>query len=271
MLPFIQNGHSTTLFLHGRPFTVPDTHRHYQSILEKLEAGDDEGFEELIAPPIVQALQDQEEFSIREGVLCYHGEPQIGNYLADKIAQLWELGKPVEAALNFFRKLMNNPSNRVYEELYKFMEQNEMPLTPAGNFLAYKRIRENYMDLHSGTIDNHVGANPKLPRIKVDDNPNNTCSHGLHVCAFNYLANFSGERVVVCEVNPADVVAIPTDYNHTKMRVTEYKVVGEIPLSTAQHIWASRPVVEDYFEPESNDDYEPYNENIEDENEEFDY
>lgn len=268
MLPFIQNGHSTTLFLHGRPFTVTNTHRYYQQIIEKLETGEDEGFEELLAPPIVQALQGQEEFSIREGVLCYNGEPQTGNYLAGKIAQLWELGKPVEAALNFFRKLMNNPSNRVYEELYKFMEQNEMPLTPTGNFLAYKRIREDYTDSHSGTISNHIGANPRLPRIKVDDNPNNTCSHGLHVCAFNYLADFQGERVVVCEVNPADVVAIPTDYNHTKMRVTEYKVVGEIPLSTAQHIWASRPVVEDYAEPEPIEEDEDLEE---DENEEFDY
>lgn len=33
---------------------------------------------------------------------------------------------------------------------------------------------------------------------------------------------------MVCKVNPADVVSIPTDYNDAKMRCCEYKVVREI-------------------------------------------
>jgi hypothetical protein len=33
---------------------------------------------------------------------------------------------------------------------------------------------------------------------------------------------------MICKVNPADVVAIPNDYNNTKMRVWTYEVVGEV-------------------------------------------
>ena len=77
-----------------------------------------------------------------------------------------------------------------------------------------------------------------MPRQAVDDNPNNTCSHGLHVCSYEYLKNFTGERLVVCKVNPRDVVSIPTDYNHTKMRVCRYEVIQEIPLDSTD--WADR-------------------------------
>jgi hypothetical protein len=68
-----------------------------------------------------------------------------------------------------------------------------------------------------------------VPRNCVDEDPDRTCSHGLHVCSFDYLPHFShaNGHVVVCKVNPADVVAIPRDYNNTKMRVCRYEVVGE--------------------------------------------
>ena len=34
--------------------------------------------------------------------------------------------------------------------------------------------------------------------------------------------------MVICEINPADVVSIPADYNNTKMRVCKYTVIGEV-------------------------------------------
>jgi hypothetical protein len=70
-----------------------------------------------------------------------------------------------------------------------------------------------------------------MDRSKVDDDPQHTCSSGLHVCADEYLKGYatgSDNRTLVVEVNPADVVAVPYDYNFSKMRVCRYKVLAQI-------------------------------------------
>ena len=104
-------------------------------------------------------------------------------------------------------------------------------ITEDGHFLAYKRVRNNYTDLHSGRFDNTVGSNPAMLRNDVDDNRDRTCSRGLHFCAKHYLPSFgagTGNRVMVVKVNPADVVSIPSDYNNAKGRTWTYEVVGEV-------------------------------------------
>jgi hypothetical protein len=89
-----------------------------------------------------------------------------------------------------------------------------------------------------------------MPRNKVDEDKDRTCSHGLHFCSHGYLSNFSGEKVVVLKVNPRDVVAIPADYNNTKGRACRYEVVGELSpaeVEKAMHngLWGST-VITDY-------------------------
>lgn len=126
---------------------------------------------------------------------------------------------------------MLNPSHRAVQELYSFLETGSMALTEDGYFLTYKKIRENWTDIHSGTFDNSIGAKPYMPRNMVDENSEKTCSNGLHVCSYDYLSHFGGcdsNRVVLCKVNPKDVVAIPKDYSNTKMRVCEYEVLQEV-------------------------------------------
>ena len=75
-----------------------------------------------------------------------------------------------------------------------------------------------------------------MPRNKVDEDPDRTCSAGLHVCSFDYLPHFShaNGHVMIVKVNPANVVAIPADYNATKMRVSQYVVIDEVQDYYAQ-------------------------------------
>ena len=126
--------------------------------------------------------------------------------------------------------LMNNPSYRAVNELYGFLEKNSLPITPDGCFLAYKKVRNDYMDIHSGTFNNSVGYICEMERNQVDDNQNNTCSSGLHFCSKEYLNHFgSGDsRTMIVKINPADVVSIPTDYNNSKGRTCRYTVIGEL-------------------------------------------
>jgi hypothetical protein len=126
---------------------------------------------------------------------------------------------------------MENPSYRAVQELYEFLEVGGVPLTEDGCFVVYKKVRENFKDIHSGTFDNSVGAIPNMPRNAVDEDSSRTCSAGLHVCSFGYLAHFgssANNRVVACKVNPKDVVSIPKDYGNTKMRVCRYEVIADV-------------------------------------------
>lgn len=133
----------------------------------------------------------------------------------------------------FLRNLYQNPSYKSVQQLYGFLDANDLPITQNGTFLAYKKIRSDYKDIHSGTFDNSVGKTVEMPRNQVEDDPYKTCSAGLHVCSFGYLENYGSrelgvDRVVVCEVDPKDVVSIPVDYDNAKMRVCKYKVIDEM-------------------------------------------
>ena len=132
----------------------------------------------------------------------------------------------------FIKNLYQNPSYKSVQQLYGFLEANDLPITQNGTFLAYKKVRYDYLDIHSASFDNSIGKTVSMLRNMVEDDPEKTCSAGLHVCSYSYLDNYAEsalDRVVICEVNPKDVVSIPVDYNNAKMRVCEYKVVDEIP------------------------------------------
>ena len=106
----------------------------------------------------------------------------------------------------------------------------ELPITEDGHFLAFKNVKIDYKDIHSGTFDNSVGKVCEMPRYKVDEDKDRTCSSGLHFCSIAYLPSFSdsnGGHTMIVKINPKDVVAIPADYNNTKGRTCKYEVIGE--------------------------------------------
>ena len=69
-----------------------------------------------------------------------------------------------------------------------------------------------------------VGQPITMPREDCDSNPNQTCSSGLHVGSMEYVHDFGYDDGVILEVlvSPRNVVAVPSDYNNTKMRCCEY-------------------------------------------------
>ena len=89
-------------------------------------------------------------------------------------------------------------------------------------------MTEDFKDKHTKSFNNAPGQVCEIPRSAVDDNPDNTCSHGLHVGGYEYAKDFaSGGKLVLVKVNPRDVVAVPNDYNGQKMRVCRFEVLKE--------------------------------------------
>jgi hypothetical protein len=189
-------------------------------------------------PNLVSAAKRIENFSkgnfvVVDGEILVNGiaAPPV---LGAKIIKFSNEGLPFEPLVKFAERLQKNPSFRAVQELFTFLEKNDHPITENGNFIAYKRVRGTFKDIHSNTMDNSVGTVVEMPRNQVNEDANQTCSYGLHVANWEYAHNqFASsdpatDVMLEVEVDPADVVAIPVDYNNAKMRVCKYKVLGVV-------------------------------------------
>lgn len=167
---------------------------------------------------------------IIEGGTLKYKDLIIDSGLTRRIVGKMQNGEPFEPLVAFFENLMANPSRRAVYQLYDFLEHNDIEITDDGHFIAWKRVNSNFKDMYTGKFDNSPGTVVKVNRFQVDENPNVTCSHGLHVAAKSYIPHYGGGsgKVIACKVNPADVVAIPTDYNNAKMRCAGYEVLYEV-------------------------------------------
>jgi len=199
-----------------------------------------------ITRAIANYVSKNNDIEVKDGDVYFEGRP-FANALTDRLISMLEEGFPVDFLCNFITNLKKNPSKRAVDELYGFLEKNKLPITPDGHFLAYKRVRDNYSDIHSGTFDNSVGEVCSMPRNEVNEDKDQTCSTGLHFCSLEYLPHFggwdSGNRVVILKINPADVVSIPSDYNNAKGRTCRYEVVDEHDKENADHEEAFDSVV----------------------------
>lgn len=167
-------------------------------------------------------------FVVKDGKILLDGV-ETPYALSQKIIKFCNEGLPYEPLIEFAKNLKLNPSFRSVNQLFEFLEKNDHPITDTGCFIAYKKVQDDFKDVHTGTFDNSPGKVVSMPRNQVDEDPNRTCSNGLHVANFDYATNFyAGGVMLEVEVNPKDVVAVPTDYNNSKMRVSEYKVLGVV-------------------------------------------
>lgn len=239
--------------LDGKPVyvNVPRTHPLYSKMVDAYKAGDRE--EVLRLADIATRVNDfgKGHFVVVDGVVyitdCDKPAPPV---LSRKIVDFAKQDLPVEPLVNFWKNLCANPSYRSREQLFGFLEANHVPLTEDGCFVAYKAVtrapngdlwdtytynRGDKEGTNTGTYRNNVGDSPEMDRSTVDDDPNRTCSEGLHVAAHDYALNHygawnsgvgEGMVLVHIKVNPADVVSVPTDYNDQKMRVCRYTVLA---------------------------------------------
>lgn len=269
MVPYIQSTHEDnmrlTVYLDGVPFNITSAHMNYTCIYDYLTLGGDdvEYVRELIDEE--KAIQDKvaeyDDITVSDGEVTYKGETVTG-YLTDMMVRLLNRGTDIAPWAKFLRKLQKNPAKHAVDELYQWMEKAKMPLMPNGNFLAYKKVQDDYSSSHrnadGSTFWNFLGTKVKMPRNKVDDDRNRTCSSGLHFCSYEYLPQYMGTRgkVLLLEINPKNVVSIPTDYDFTKGRASAYKIVGELTLEEAKFAFPSADVVDrseyDWF---ADDDY----------------
>jgi hypothetical protein len=272
-------GSAITAVVDGTPYQVSETHPNYKMLLEAYKTGNADEFVELVNENkgveiyvAKDSTGNPSGVTVQDGKVLYKGR-ELHNVLVDRILAFRQKGFPIDDMVKFLENLMQNPSSSSVNELFDFMENRNLPITENGTFIGYKAVRSDYWSktagktvLTKGKVDeegriyNGVGEEIECERNQVDDNRDNECSNGLHVGGLNYATitfRNSGDKVVLVEVNPKDVVSVPRDYNAQKLRASAYKVIGEYtqPLDDVS--------TRDYYDEEEDYDYDDYNEYLE--------
>jgi hypothetical protein len=217
----------------GKRFSVGKEHANYSVIIEALRDKDADKVCSLVDISGSVLSMTKGKCEVQNGVVLYNGK-QIGNSVTYRIISMMRTGFDFQPMLRFLENLMSNPSETAREELYLFLEANEIPITEDGHFLAYKKVNANFCSIHpspDGThLDHSIGKTPSMDRKSVCADRDRTCSQGLHFCSFSYLSSYGSapnDKVVIVKINPADVVSIPSDYRNAKGRAWRYEVVAE--------------------------------------------
>lgn len=242
-------GDSIVINHNARTFVVRRGDARFTPIVEAIRLNKLEDIPELVD---TESLFAKKGITLKDGVVHLDGDI-LPEGLGKRLLQLMEDQMPIDILVKFWKNLKSNPSFNSRKMLYQFLEHNGHPLTQDGCFIAYRGITEDFKDCHTKTMDNSVGSVVAIDRSQVDDNPNNTCSYGLHVACYDYAKGF-GPKLIEVKVNPADVVTVPVDYNGTKMRVCKFEVLAECENIRTESVY--RPNEEEVMEEEQHYDSE---------------
>ena len=210
----------------GRPIVIPNTNKAYHLVKEAIKRNNWEDLNYALDKAEALRQFTNNKVVVEHGRVMYNGQ-ELHNTLVDRIFQFMDGGLDAQPLIKFLENLMENPSSSSVRELYDFLEVGKFPITEDGHFLAWKKVKDNYRDCHTGTFDNSIGAVLEMERNTVDDNRDRTCSYGFHIASFDYANTFQSGRMLIVKVNPRDVVSVPSDHNNEKCRVARYEVVGE--------------------------------------------
>lgn len=205
----------------------------FQEIKELLRNKDEEAIIEKLSEnaKIILSFSDGT-LTINESkgvVIDQETDTEVDLVLSKKIIEWAKDGLPFQPLLKFHRKVIKNPNVESAKDLFAFLENNQIPITESGNFLVYKKVKTiggKLFDSHTGKIPNEIGSTISMDREEVDADRTKDCSYGYHVGAYEYVSSFSGDTVLLCEVSPEDVVAVPLDYQRQKMRTCKYKIIS---------------------------------------------
>lgn len=184
-----------------------------------------------------------EEFidSLADSVLVEVGAVELTKALvSDSIPEDWEYNENMGTYYKNESLKVDVTYEGVLEELYTSIIAGMDYNTPT------------FTDWHTRRSTIVLGQAVSMERESCDNDPNNTCSSGLHVGAPGYVAGFGGRNhsnyILACLVSPMNVVAVPYDYDFEKMRTCEYLPYAICKLNDDDSI---REVDTRYFE----DDY----------------
>jgi hypothetical protein len=246
--PMLITDTGITVFLNNQMIVAPSDHLNFERVREAIANYEFDLIEGLLdlRKVVVDYLADASDgFELRGDFLCLDNKPFTMD-VTDKVLAMIDAGQPADPIYSFLRKVRQNPLVSAQDELLLFCVANSFMIHEDGDIIAYKSVRGDYTDIHSGKFLNRVGSTLEMDRTTVDADRNRTCSVGFHFAAYDYATTWAGRidgvsrRLLVMKINPSDIVAIPSDYNNQKGRTFRYTILSEI------HVDAPLPKKEVY-------------------------
>lgn len=219
--------------------TARNDHPKWNEIVEAFKSGNESVLQSLLSLKTVVENYSVGQLSINSTGVTFRGQP-MHSVDSNRVMAFLRDGLPYKPLANYMSRKMANPSARAINELYNFLEHKNMPITPEGKIIAYKGVQKDFFSVHGNTatvvvqgqaneqgqILNAIGSTIEVERSSVDDDFRQGCSFGLHAGSLQYATGW-GPRVVLVEIDPADVVSVPEDCGCQKLRCCKYKVIGE--------------------------------------------
>lgn len=257
-LPWIRVNNKLTIVLpNGQNKTVTEDNKElFDKVIECIKLGEWEKIPDLLDTKAAIYNFSDGIFEVINGTVHINNK-SVPNGLSKKIISFAKEGLPYKPLLNFWEKLQKNVSYRNVQGLYDFLEVNNYPITEDGDIIAYKKIKEDWTDCHTGTIFNYIGTIVSMPRNEVNDNPELVCQAGFHVGNYAFCWDFREGRMIIVSVNPEHVVSMPTAYEFTKMRICEYTVLKEVAEEEKGNLYKN--VVDNSEEDEYDSEDDHYN------------
>jgi hypothetical protein len=211
----------------GRTFTMRKDEDDYLTLMHLLK---EEEYSKVVSMFDMEAIfkhYTDTSFVFQDGCVFYEGE-RIDTYLEQRIIEFAKNDLPYEHLANFWHRVRKNPSKNSVHQLYRFLEAAQCPITKDGTFIAYKSVilREDGVMLahHDRKTEYRIGVPTSMERSDVVEDPSHACGPGLHVGSYRYAKDFgdSNSAILEVEVDPADVVSVPTDCSSGKCRCSCY-------------------------------------------------
>lgn len=232
-----------------KTYTFDKGHPEYDILIEAMENDDEVTFMKTIDTGTFVEGWSMGHFKFDGRRLLYKDEP-ISSTLEQLILDMVEHGNDYRPLMRFLHKTYTGRegiSDDLYrlrvDSLWRFLENNKLPILENGDFLAYKYVDiyqgQEIQDLMGNTIkegdlvDSHTGEsyrnNPgDTPRMEVTGvctDLAECAGSGLHVGNWSYARR--GDANVLVSVSPQNVVVVPS-YDASKIRTTGYTVLRKI-------------------------------------------
>lgn len=201
-----------------------------------------------------------------DGYAIYYDGERLDGVAEDEIIAIMNRGGNYGPVVKFVERVYDNVSKYVRDQLFGWLKafseddpENPFHLTEDGKIVGYKGCRigddgvtpvsihfaegsTGYVDIKApgeteftrykgGNIPYPFGCVAKMERRDCNDDPNTGCSSGLHVGTWEYAKKWVSQNcgqgyVLTVEVDPVDVVSVPSDSAFQKLRACQFRVIG---------------------------------------------
>lgn len=267
-----------TAIINGNVYTAEKTHANWRELVAAIATADEntdlEAVARLFDPGEAIATyfkRVSERVTVSGGHVYFDGD-EVNGGLATMIIRYINENENDRAMpfVNFLEKVMTNPNEHSRDQLFDWLSRYDFAINEDGNFLAYKGVYERSEDaegyeqypyqssssgtaivdgtVYKGRIPNGVGAVVEMPRTAVQHDPSVGCHTGLHAGTWEYASTFTSGPCLLVEINPRDVVSVPTDCDWQKIRTCRYTVVEVVENKLSESYYGgAQPALDEDF------------------------